>query len=46
MIEQDVSGAIRGMDIMREFKQLLGEDWPEKGVVRHDQYDRVKELLK
>ncbi|KAB8266313.1 hypothetical protein BDV32DRAFT_134276 [Aspergillus pseudonomiae] len=38
---QDVSGAIRGMDIMREFKQLLGEDWPEKGVVRHDQYGRM-----
>ncbi|KAI9840004.1 MAG: hypothetical protein M1819_000196 [Sarea resinae] len=45
-IEQDASGAIRGMELMQSLKGLLGEMWPEKGVVRPDQYDQVKGLLK
>ncbi|KZF23958.1 hypothetical protein L228DRAFT_208790 [Xylona heveae TC161] len=45
-IEQDVSGSIKGMELMRDLRKLLGEAWPEKGVVPHDQYDQAKALLK
>ncbi|KAJ5474000.1 hypothetical protein N7475_003566 [Penicillium sp. IBT 31633x] len=44
-LEKDVSGAILGMELMADIKNSLGELWPEKGVVRHDQYDDAKTLL-
>jgi hypothetical protein len=44
-IDEDASGAIRGMELMRSLKQSLGDLWPEKGVVRPDHYDHVKRLL-
>lgn len=44
-IDEDVSGTIRGMELIRDLKQSLGEMWPEKGIVRPDQYDEVKKLL-
>lgn len=44
-LERDVSGAIRGMELLAHIKNSLGELWPEKGVVRHDQYDDTKTLL-
>lgn len=44
-IEEDVSGTIRGMELMQSLKNSLGELWPEKGIVRPDQYDQVKRLL-
>lgn len=46
LINEDASGAIRGMELMRRLKQSLGQMWPEKGVVRPEQYDEVKKLLK
>ncbi|KAJ5086507.1 phosphotransferase enzyme family protein [Penicillium alfredii] len=45
-INKDSTGAIRGMEIMRQLKESLGDLWPEKGVVRSDQYDQTKERLK
>lgn len=45
-IDEDVAGAIKGMQLMQSAKQSLGELWPEKGVVRPDQHDQVKGLLK
>ncbi|KAJ5799273.1 uncharacterized protein N7518_001341 [Penicillium psychrosexuale] len=44
-LEVDVSGAIRGMELLADVKNSLGELWPEKGVVRHDQYDDTKKRL-
>ncbi|KAJ5346857.1 uncharacterized protein N7506_000110 [Penicillium brevicompactum] len=44
-LESDVSGAIRGMELLADTKNSLGELWPEKGVVRHDQYDDTIKLL-
>lgn len=44
-LEKDVSGAILGMELMSDIKNSLGELWPEKGVVRHDQYNNTKTLL-
>ena len=34
------------MELMQTLRQSLGELWPEKGVVRPDQYDQVKRLLR
>ena len=45
LIDEDVSGAIRGMELMRNLRQSLGQLWPGKGVVRPEQYDEVKRLL-
>ena len=36
---------IRGMEIIAELRQSLGILWPEKGVVKHEQYDQTKTLL-
>ena len=44
-LEKDVSGAIRGMELLADIKNSLGKLWPETGVVRHDQYDDTKKLL-
>ncbi|KAJ9310606.1 hypothetical protein DTO271D3_9128 [Paecilomyces variotii] len=45
-INEDASGAIRGMELMRSLRQSLGQMWPDKGVVRPEQYDEVKKCLK
>jgi hypothetical protein len=42
LINEDASGAIRGMELMRSLRQSLGQMWPDKGVVRAEQYDEVK----
>ncbi|RAQ44152.1 hypothetical protein AFGD_012537 [Aspergillus flavus] len=44
-IEEDASGAIRAMELMRDLRQSVGERWPEKGIVPPDQYDQVKAHL-
>jgi hypothetical protein len=44
-INEDASGAIRGMELMQSLKQSLGELWPKRRVARSDQYDQVKRLL-
>ncbi|KAI7975370.1 hypothetical protein EIK77_003751 [Talaromyces pinophilus] len=41
-INQDAADAIRGMNQMNDLKTELGDLWPEKGLVRHDQYEDVK----
>ncbi|OJJ42964.1 hypothetical protein ASPZODRAFT_154943 [Penicilliopsis zonata CBS 506.65] len=46
LIDGDVSGAVRGMELMQNLRQSLGPMWPDKGVVRPEQYDEVKRLLK
>ena len=45
-ISEDITSTIRGMELMWNLRQSLGELWPEKGVVRPDQYDQVKGLLR
>ena len=45
-INEDVAAVVRGMELMKNLRQSLGELWPEKGVVRPDQYDQVKRLLR
>ncbi|KAL4914439.1 hypothetical protein BDW62DRAFT_213427 [Aspergillus aurantiobrunneus] len=35
-----------GMELIRSLRQSLGQMWPENGVVRPEQYDKVKKLLK
>ena len=45
-ISEDVASTIRGMELMWNSRQPLGELWPEKGVVQPDQYDQVKGLLR
>ncbi|KAL4787341.1 hypothetical protein BJX76DRAFT_363661 [Aspergillus varians] len=45
-IEEDASNAVRGMELMQSLRQSLGELWPEKGVVRPEQYDDAKRGLK
>ncbi|KXG53808.1 Aminoglycoside phosphotransferase [Penicillium griseofulvum] len=44
-LEHDVSDTIKGMGLLNELKESLGEFWPEKGVVKHDEYDITKRLL-
>ena len=44
-INKDAAGAIRGMEQMKDLKAELGDLWPEKGLVRHDQYKDVKIAL-
>lgn len=45
VINRDAANAIRGMNLMNDLKTELGDLWPEKGVVRHDQYKDVKKAL-
>ncbi|KAJ5964487.1 Aminoglycoside phosphotransferase [Penicillium vulpinum] len=44
-LEYDVAGTIQGMELLNEVQESLGEFWPEKGVVKHDQYGTTKLLL-
>ncbi|KAJ5975461.1 hypothetical protein N7481_009168 [Penicillium waksmanii] len=45
-IERDVDDTERGMGLMQKLELSLGDLRPEHGMVRHDQYDDVKCLLK
>lgn len=45
-LDRDVTGSMRGMELMEDLKQSLGEQWPEKGLGRHEEYDDVKRHLK
>ncbi|KAL4867391.1 hypothetical protein BDV12DRAFT_186685 [Aspergillus spectabilis] len=42
---EDISGTIKAMELMQNIKESLGELWPEKGIVRPDQYDEGKRRL-
>lgn len=45
-IEEDVEKAVRGMQIMRDFKVRLGPLWPNKDAVEHGQYEAAKIALR
>ena len=45
-IEADARGAAEGMNLMRSVRDSIGRDlFPERGVVRADQYDEAKNAL-
>ena len=45
-IEADAKGAAEGMNLMRSVRDSVGEDlFPERGVVRVDQYQEAKNAL-
>ena len=44
-IEADFMGSVRGMEAMRNVKETLGELFPERGIVRSDQYKASREAL-
>lgn len=45
-IEADAKGAAEGMNLMRSVRDSVGRDlFPERGVVRVDQYDEAKNAL-
>lgn len=45
-IESDVSGALRGIEAMRGVQEGLGELFPERGIVRAEQYGEAKDALR
>jgi hypothetical protein len=45
-IEADVNGALHGMEAMVGVKESLGELFPERGIVRPEQYDEVQDALR
>ena len=45
-IKSDLEGSLRGMDAMRGIQESLGELAPERGVVRPEYYDKVKDALR
>ena len=46
-IEADAKGASEGINLMRSVKDSIGKDlFPEKGLVRVEQYDEVKDALR
>ena len=45
LIESDVNGAMRGMDAMHSVKESLGELFPERGIVRNEQYEEACDAL-
>lgn len=44
-IEEDSGKAMRGMQIMNDFKARLGPLWPDKDAVEHGQYEAAKVAL-
>ena len=45
-IETDVDGALRGMDAMRGVREALVDLFPERGIVRNDQYEEALDALR
>ena len=45
-IEADTNGALRGIEAMREVQESLGELFPERGIVRNDQYEETRDALR
>jgi hypothetical protein len=44
-IEAEVEGVVRGMGAMRSIRESLGEQFPEHGIVRPDQYEESLNAL-
>ena len=45
-VQSDSEGALRGMDSMSSIQEALGDLFPERGCVRPEQYDEVKDALR
>lgn len=45
-IEDDLRKAMESQEVMNKIKDSLGELFPEKGIVRHDQYNEAKRQLR
>ena len=45
-IKADVSGALRGMEAMRKVQESLGELFPERWIVRNEQYQEARDALR
>ncbi|QVM06747.1 hypothetical protein D8B26_001453 [Coccidioides posadasii str. Silveira] len=44
-IERDLNGSSLGMQAMQSIKDSLGDLFPEKGIVRPEQYEKAKDAL-
>ncbi|KAI9703932.1 MAG: hypothetical protein M1820_005714 [Bogoriella megaspora] len=44
-IKLDSDGAIAGTELVAEVKERLGDLWPDKGFIEHEQYDDCKVAL-
>lgn len=44
-IEMDLERAELGVKLMKAIQAQLGDLWPEKGVVEHENYEKVKTVL-
>lgn len=44
-MEADAEGSVRGMEVMCSIKESIGEIFPEKGMVRVDQYEEALDAL-
>ena len=45
-IQADVSGALRGIEAMREVQKTLGELFQEHGIVREERYEEARDALR
>ncbi len=45
-IDDDAAAASHGYELMRQVRQEVGDLFPEKGLVRHDQYEASKKALR
>ena len=44
-IGQDNDGAVAGIELLMEMKETMGDLWPDKGLIEHEQYDECKSAL-
>ncbi|PWY87839.1 phosphotransferase enzyme family protein [Aspergillus sclerotioniger CBS 115572] len=44
-IRSDSDGAVAGTDLVAEVKEQLGDLWPDKGLIEHEQYEDCKAAL-
>lgn len=44
-IEVDSDRAVGGTDLLTAIKKVMGELWPDKGLIPHEQYDECKSAL-
>lgn len=45
-IEADVNGAMRGIEAMRGVQETIGDLFPERGIVRVEQYEEARDALR
>lgn len=44
--QSDTEGALRGMEAMSEIQEVMGNLFPERGCVRHGEYEEAKDALR